>query len=555
MQKKTWFMLGVAAVLVVAATVCVDVLHPWSKYGSTISVPESSVEDFTLQDDDNQSGDSVETDSDGLTDDGNIAIAGREVDYSPGEYGAVVVSEVSAEDFSSTEAYEDYEANWHDKSWQGEQPATGRYKYAHYEEEDGFSWVAGEVVVVFPYETDDAQIEEAVAQRGAKIGSLQYSEKLQDYKTALFYYADDALDPLAEAAAVQAAMPDVIAAFPNTVGSADSVSVNDSKVSLQKYLSMSGFYNAWSKVKCGGSVAVAVLDSGIDFDHPDLVNNIDTSLAYDAINNTELSGETEDVRGHGTKVAGIVAAEANNAKGIAGCSYNAVIVPVRVVDDEGLVDVFDVSSALDYLVEHAGEVSVVNMSFGFQVDDWWDFIGEIAYGLLCQDKISLLSSDYGVVFVAAAGNEGKDGNYVEYPAALDNVVSVAAVDENSTRASFSTANDTVDICAYGTNVYSTTTGSGYGNAGNGTSFAAPQVAAAAALLRVQQPSWSAERIVNRIESTAELLADMTDLDENGKDNTGQYGYGLLDAAAAVGYSASSSGGSYYTGGIYLPEAE
>lgn len=524
MSKKIRNLAVAGGLLVAGVIICLGYFQPWNNLNSS-----DPTNNFLANDD---------YESEVLSDN-NIVIGGEEVDYLPGDYGSVVVEGPTEEDFSSLEAYLDYEANWHDKSWKGEQPSSGRYKYAHYELQEGFEWVAGEIIVVFSDETDDARIREIAEQEGAQLGSSSFSDTAVGMKVALYYYPDDYIDPLEKASSLEKNVSEVEAAFPNIVGGSSDEVVSDPKASSQYYLDLSEFKAAWNITKCDGEVSIAILDTTISLSHPDLASNIDFDYAYDAIEDEQFSSLLDESTGHGTAVAGIASAIANNSIGIAGCSYNATILPIRVLNDEGKGALFDFSSALNYLVENPSRADVVNMSFGFQSIDWTSVIQDVAISFLCQSKINLLSSDYGIVFVAAAGNQGLTGNYVEYPAGLDNVVSVSAVTQNGNRADFSTANDTVDICAAGVEIFSTTNDGSSGNVGNGTSFAAPQVSAAAALLRAEHPDWSAERIVNKLESSATLLDGMTDVDENGKDTTGQYGYGLLNVAAALDEQSSS----------------
>lgn len=508
----TAVLVGVACMAVVGLALC----HPWSDSGG-----QAQADDVAK---------AAET-ADGES--GNVTIAGQEVDYYPGEYGAVVVDGPSAADFSSGQAWQDYQANWHDKAWKGELPASGRYQYARFEGEEDFSWVAGEVLVVFGYETSDERIAQVASGVGARLGTLSYTEQVKDYKTAVFYYPDNGMDPIAVGQEVQNAAPEVVAAMPNVVSETEATT-NDAVATNQGYLLLSRFKDAWDVVKCQGTVEVAVFDSGIDFDHPDLRDNIDTVNAYDAIEKQHL--DREDVNGHGTEVAGVIAARANNGIGIAGCSYNARILPIRVQGDNGKGDVQVLGEGLGHLFDLGNKPEVVNMSFGFVADSWYGVFAEAAYSYICQGRINELSNDYGIVFVASSGNNGEsingeNTNATEYPAALDHVVGVGSVDWDKSHSYFSTANDTVDLVARGRDVLTTTNDGGYAYA-SGTSFSAPQVAAAAAMLKAQNPSRSPTSVQTLLFTTAEQL------DEQGHS---QFGNGLLNAAAAVGWKSSGGG--------------
>lgn len=232
------------------------------------------------------------------------------------------------------------------------------------------------------------------------------------------------------------------------------------------------------------------------------------------------------------------------------------------MDHSGNYDMIALAEAFSYLSGLEVKPDVVNMSFGAPASGWSAFLVGIEYGLLCEGAINELSEDYGIVFVAASGNEGENGNAIEYPAALNHVIGVGSVDEQShNRLSFSTANSTVDLCAVGNRVLSTTdTSSGFADGKNyyadrytatygngaificGTSFSAPQVSAAAALVKHVHPNWSSLQVEEALESTA------TDLGDSGCDDI--YGYGLLNAAVALssGGSSDEDQGSPNTGG-------
>lgn len=297
--------------------------------------------------------------------------------------------------------------------------------------------------------------------------------------------------------------------------------VDESLSALQQYyIYKSRFNNAWNVVKCNGSVGIAVLDGGFDIAHPDLQANL--LLGYDAVNQVLLTDSYSDGSGHGTMTAGVASAVAGNSIGIDGASYNAKILPVRVTDDDGSIDWTDVIKGLQYVRQHEASVQVVNMSFEFP-----------AASSACETLLSALHND-GVTCVAASGNwrNGEPSpNLVKYPAACDHVISVGSIDSSDTIAWDSERNAYVDMCAPGVSIYTianplsqVTLGLSYATA-SGTSFAAPQVAAAAALLKAKHPDWTSGQIESRLESTAR------DLGATGRDDC--YGWGALDTYAAV----------------------
>lgn len=472
-----------------------------------------------------------------------VRVGEEEIEYELGQFGGVIVDELSESSFSSKEAYREYLENWHDKDWKGEVPPSGRYIYAHYEDKEEMEWVAGEMLVVFEYEVDDEAIKEIGRVCGADVLSIDSHGETQDYKIARFVWSDSGLDPLQCAKTIQGTSDLVVEALPNLVGELE-MSAIDPKLTEQDYIALSRFDKAWDVVRCSGSATVAVLDSGIDFIHSDLQDNIDAANAYDAIERECLT--RRDSNGHGTQVSGIISAKANNEYDIAGCSYDARIMPIRVADDNGRVSVSDVGEALGHLFDLGNKPDVVNMSFGHSIEGVLQVLVKTEYEIICQGQINELSEQYGIVFVAASGNDGEKGNSRMYPAGLNNVISVASVSNGKTHSTSSCSNDMVDICAQGENVWSTFTGGASGPS-SGTSFAAPQVSAAAALLSVQHPDWDPMQIEEQLESTAKDLGDA------GRDDL--YGHGLLDAAAAVGWTAPVGPPSPSTGAEDLTDEE
>lgn len=489
----------------------------------------------------------------GTSDENHVFIGDEEIDYSPGEYGDVCTSAPDYESFSTREAAEEYYKNWHSRSQKKEVPSTGRYLISHYEKEPDFQWVDGEIIVIASKNASKSSIEKLAESQSYVLSTEQELERKNAY---LLYCNQPGADPLEDAYAFQQS-PEIVMAFPNIVATSSKTEFDDPYSSRQSYVAFSKFNTVWSSGATGKGATIAVLDSGIDTNHEDLTASIDYENAYDAIERHKLSNGFIDTCGHGTIVSGIAAATAGNGKGITGCAPNATILPIRVLDESGNTSVFEVSTGIAYISGLAKKPDAVDMSFESPADSWFKIIGEIAYYALCQDAIDSLSKKHSVSFIAAAGNDGRDDSSISYPAALTDVIGVGATDDSKQRASFSSANRTVDICALGTKTYSTVdTASVYGNmelpyadeywrtnssgqavksALSGTSFAAPQVSAAAAMLRAQNPSWTAQQIEDRLESTA------VDLGDAGRDDC--FGYGLLDAAAACAKDQSTESGS------------
>ena len=265
------------------------------------------------------------------------------------------------------------------------------------------------------------------------------------------------------------------------------------------------------------ALKLAVLDTGIDKDHPDLKGVIDNYF------HRGLKGQ--DIVGHGTHVAGIIAAKVNNGIGISGVA-NCKILAWKIFDDQPIQGDFYVSGerylrALQALI-HEG-VKVVNLSIGGTASSQTEAL--LFRRLHTRD----------ITVVAAMGNEYLYGNPVEYPAAYDGVIAVGAIAENRKRASFSNTGKHIDLVAPGTSILSTlpTRRSWYRDetdyaAWSGTSMATPHVAAAAALIASRYPDQKPEEIKGRIRKKATRLPAM------GKRKwTKDYGAGLLNLEGAL----------------------
>lgn len=314
---------------------------------------------------------------------------------------------------------------------------------------------------------------------------------------------------------------------------------------------------AWNKIKANHTVAVAVLDSGIDVDHPDFkdANNKTNIIGGYSVLQANVGGDTsnvDDKQGHGTHVAGIIAAGAENQIGVAGASYNANIMPVQVIqnDSVGTVTSKDAAAGVNYIVNNAVayNVRVINISFGSTSD-------VSSTGTNDNLFLSALSSAHkaDILVVCAAGNGGANGAYKCFPCDFDaDAIGVISVEKQTngsfTRASLSNYNKDGQIAlmtkelsapggrnysvSYGSAgyyIYSTTNDGRYGDK-QGTSMATPFVSAAAALMYAADSSLTSSQVKDILCSTAQDL--------NVKENKSgtfdlQTGYGLINAEAAV----------------------
>lgn len=276
--------------------------------------------------------------------------------------------------------------------------------------------------------------------------------------------------------------------------------------------------SAWSSQTGSSSVRIGIIDSGIDSDHEDLIDNvvpgydfvdIDTSLykvfGYELISVEDYTSPDNnpiDFNGHGTHCSGIIGATGNNITGIAGVCHQCSLMPLRSgfsikYDgvEYGMLEDDDIASAIVYAVNH--NVDILNMSFGGR------------YSEIVKDAIDYAFSQ-GILIVAAAGNS--NSFIQQFPAGYSNVISVAASNESDQKAYFSNYGDWVDIIAPGTNIISTIpkTGGNLHNASgyrvlSGTSMATPYVSGLAGLILSEYPSYSNEQIWAALISTTDNI--------------------------------------------------
>jgi len=216
---------------------------------------------------------------------------------------------------------------------------------------------------------------------------------------------------------------------------------------------------AWEVTSGEASIVIAVLDTGIDKEHEDLAGKVIAEV------NFTDSPTTKDIYGHGTHIAGIIAAAANNGVGVAGLAYNCRLMNVKVADDQGRFYGSAAAKGITWAVEHGAKV--INMS-----------LVSTESSTELEEAINYAWSQ-GAVVVAAAGNFV--GTKVVYPAYYSNCLAVAATDSDDCVASWSGRGDWVDVAAPGVDIYSTLPGNRY-DSKSGTSMAAAHVSGLAGLL-------------------------------------------------------------------------
>jgi len=346
-----------------------------------------------------------------------------------------------------------------------------------------------------------------------------------------------------------------------------SIIPSDTYYNNQWYLQKIKATETWNKIRESPDAVIAIIDSGVQINHPDLRDNIwrntgeiagnaidddkngfiDDINGWDFVNNAAdpnpkfEDGFTEDGILHGTVVAGVAAASGNNAAGIAGVTWKAQIMALKVLNDKGEGDTNKVIKAIDYAIQNGADI--INLSFvGFGFSQALDNAIKRAY-------------DAGIIIVAAAGNEQGEGEgyFLDevpmYPACHDGsvgenrVIGVAATDTLDQKAAFSSYGfKCVDIAAPGISIYSTVVYSPTHYAGgkpfnkyydgywSGTSMAAPMVSGAVALIEQANPGFNRDQVISA------LLNNSDNINRLNPDYLNQLGNGRINIAKAVNYA-------------------
>ena len=277
-----------------------------------------------------------------------------------------------------------------------------------------------------------------------------------------------------------------------------------------------GAVRAWQRVTGDGPI-VAILDTGIDLDHPDLVNNlwtnpgeipdngvdddgngvVDDVHGYNAL---DQNGTPEDGHGHGTHVAGVIGAEGNNGEGVVGVNWQAQLMPIKIFSDQGRTTVESIARGVHYAEE---------MGAAITNNSWGGGYNEVLEKLFEEDSM---------LHVAAAGNQGRDVDLSpQFPAGFsgEHIVAVAATDHNDEPAGFTNRGRfRVDVAAPGVEIYSTLNDGEYGTK-SGTSMATPHVAGAAALIAAAHPDASPAELRHRLVHNSQTKEDLGRISNSG----------------------------------------
>jgi len=257
----------------------------------------------------------------------------------------------------------------------------------------------------------------------------------------------------------------------------------------------------------GKGVKIAVIDTGVDVNHPDFEGSV-FKQGYNCMDGAEDVNDINDVQGHGTMVTGLMAACIDNEFGIAGIASGVTVIPIKITD----TSTFPFSMLLKGLKKALEtDCDIINMSLGGSITDPQALAELKEYIDEAEEK--------GIIIVAAAGNSGHTDNVLNYPAGFDTVIGVGAVDKNLVVADFSQKNSGVFMCAPGAGVSTLVKDGGAGSV-SGTSFASPIVAASLALVKQACPEYGGEDMRTLIRNTS------VDLGDEGYDVS--YGYGMLN---------------------------
>ena len=281
---------------------------------------------------------------------------------------------------------------------------------------------------------------------------------------------------------------------------------NDGQIGSQWFLTKIQAFSAWDTQQGDTAVVIGIVDSGTDWDHPDLQNNIKYNYA-DPINGVDddNDGYIDNYRGwdmsmndnnpmvdmsdHGSHVSGCAAATTNNGTGVASPGFNCKFLPVKCANATSVITIVRGYEGIVYAADHGCQI--INCSWGGS-----------AGGSVGQDAITYATVNKGALVVCSAGNTYTD--IAQYPAAYNYAFSVAATNSSDEKSSFSTYNYSVDISAPGSNIFSTLYNNSYASL-DGTSMSAPITSGCAAIVKSQFPSYNNMQVAEQLRMTADNI--------------------------------------------------
>ncbi len=357
-------------------------------------------------------------------------------------------------------------------------------------------YAEGEILVKFISSTGDAR---AVTKDCFVNEQAQITRELGAVGASLLEFENMSV---AEAIAQAEKCPNILFAEPNYHLYATDTFPNDPNFGNQYGLIAIHAPEGWDTTTGSAAVIIAIIDTGVDLTHVDLAGKI--VAGYDFVNNDAVA---QDDNGHGSHVAGIAAASSNNGVGVAGTSWGARIMPVKVLDSGAGGYFADAAAGIIWATDHGAHI--INLS-----------LGSTTHSQIFKDAIDY-AYNHGVTLVAASGNSGS--GIILYPARYPNVIAVGATDNTNTLAGFSNYGAELDVVAPGVDIYSTGINTYFLN--SGTSMATPYVSGLVAILRGIPGSGSPANLAWAIKSTA------LDLGVPGRDN--YYGDGLIQMDSAI----------------------
>ena len=333
-----------------------------------------------------------------------------------------------------------------------------------------------------------------------------------------------------------------------------AISINDpgftndyQNIDKQWGLVKAGFVNAWDETIGSSSTTVAVIDTGVDFTHEDL-QAVGLADGYDFVNKMNITGRfNSDDNGHGTLVAGVLAASANNGIGIAGANWHVTVMPIKALDNAGKGDSATISQAIVWAADHGA--NIINLSMGgIGFDHDTTLSNAISYAF-----------NKGVIIVAAGGNDvAKTGGDLDinpvFPICDDNgqnmIIGVTATDQNDLKATFANyGKNCIDVAAPGKRILSTInhdpvtqlpSPNSYAFA-SGTSLAVPFVSGEAALILSLYPHLTSTQVRDRIIRTTDPIDSINTSQCGGASCAGKIGSGRINVKKALDLAADMPG--------------